>query len=86
MKLHSIVPGGDTGQDSIHNGLVEAERLFPLDSCVLIHDGVHPLITEQTISDNIEAVRSIWLVYLLHPCYRDIRGLQIGWRFGDTFS
>ena len=57
MKLHSIVPGGDTGQDSIHNGLVEAERLFPLDSCVLIHDGGRPLITEQTISDNIEAVR-----------------------------
>lgn len=56
-KVRSIVPGGETGQDSIFNGLVEAERLFPMDSCVLIHDGVRPLIAEQTISDNIEAVR-----------------------------
>lgn len=55
-KVLSIVPGGETGQDSIFNGLVEAERLFPMDSCVLIHDGVRPLITEQTITDNIESV------------------------------
>lgn len=56
-KVCSIVPGGETGQDSIFNGLEEAERLFPNDTCVLIHDGVRPLITEQTISDNIESVR-----------------------------
>lgn len=56
-KVRAIIPGGDSGQDSIYNGLVEAERLFPRDSCTLIHDGVRPLITEQTITDNIEAVR-----------------------------
>ncbi len=56
-KVLSIVHGGDTGQDSIYNGIAEATRLFPKDSCVLIHDGVRPLITPQTISDNITAVR-----------------------------
>lgn len=56
LKVRSIVPGGDTGQDSIYNGLISAEKLFSGDSCVLIHDGVRPLITDQTISDNIEAV------------------------------
>ena len=56
-KVRAIVPGGETGQDSIYNGLIAVENLYPKDSCVLIHDGVRPLITEQTVSDNIEAVR-----------------------------
>lgn len=55
--MRAIVPGGETGQDSIYNGLIAVENLYPKDSCVLIHDGVRPLITEQTVSDNIEAVR-----------------------------
>lgn len=56
-KVNDIVPGGETGQDSIRAGLDAAEKRYPNDSIVLIHDGVRPLITEQTISDNIECVR-----------------------------
>lgn len=56
-KVVEIVPGGDTGQLSIFNGLEAAERHFPKDSVVLIHDGVRPLINEQTITDNIEQVK-----------------------------
>lgn len=52
-KVVSIVPGGQTGQQSIRNGIFEAERLFPHDSLVLIHDGVRPLIDRDTISENI---------------------------------
>jgi len=55
-KVVDIVSGGETGQLSIYNGLVAAERHFPNDSIVLIHDGVRPLIKEQTITDNIEQV------------------------------
>lgn len=56
-KVQSIVPGGVTGQDSIRAGLEAAEVLGDNDSIVLIHDGVRPLITEQTITDNVECVR-----------------------------
>lgn len=56
-KVVGIVPGGETGQDSIFNGLHEAFSKFPDDSTVLIHDGVRPLITQQVITDNIESVR-----------------------------
>lgn len=58
-KVVDIVPGGKTGQDSIYNGLCRAER-YASDKCetvnVMIHDGVRPLITEQTITDNIRTV------------------------------
>lgn len=56
-KVVEIVPGGETGQDSIYNGLEAAERHGPKDSIVLIHDGVRPLIEEKTITDNIEEVK-----------------------------
>lgn len=56
-KVAEIVPGGETGQDSIYNGLVSAAKHYSGDSCVLIHDGVRPLITQQTITDNINIVK-----------------------------
>lgn len=57
-KVTRIVPGGTTGQESIYNGLVAAKAYSKSnEDIVLIHDGVRPLITEQTISDNIETVK-----------------------------
>jgi len=55
-KVVDIVPGGDTGQDSIYNGLAVAHTKYQNDDIVLIHDGVRPLITQQTISDCIHSV------------------------------
>lgn len=57
-KVVDVVPGGETGQLSIYNGLAAAEKHFPTDSIVLIHDGVRPLINEQIISDNINQVKN----------------------------
>lgn len=56
-KIVEVVPGGNTGQDSIFNGLDAASRHFPDDSIVLIHDGVRPLINEKAILDNIAKVK-----------------------------
>ena len=58
-KVKKIVPGGETGQDSIYQGLVAAKDISQgNEDIVLIHDGVRPLITEQTITENIEMVKS----------------------------
>ena len=56
-KVVEIVPGGRRGQDSIYNGLVCAERHFPNDTMVLIHDGVRPLAMEKTIIECIEVAK-----------------------------
>ena len=57
-KVKHIVPGGETGQESIYKGLVAAKSISLDDEdIVLIHDGVRPLITEQTITDNINKVK-----------------------------
>lgn len=56
-KVVEIVEGGETGQDSIYNALQAAERIAKgEEATVMIHDGVRPLITEQTITDNLKTV------------------------------
>ena len=57
-KVKKIVPGGETGQDSIFNGLKAAEEIGSRkDDIVLIHDGVRPLIRQKTLHDDIHSVK-----------------------------
>lgn len=56
-KVDKIVPGGESGQMSIFNGLKSAKELYPEDSIVLIHDGVRPFIDDELIDNNIKNVR-----------------------------
>lgn len=57
-KIAKIVKGGRTGQLSIYNGLKAAEELYGTnETIVLIHDGVRPLISAETISANIASVK-----------------------------
>lgn len=56
-KVGKVVPGGETGQESIYHGLKAARELYPEDSIVLVHDGVRPMIDEETITKNIESVK-----------------------------
>jgi 2-C-methyl-D-erythritol 4-phosphate cytidylyltransferase len=56
-KVMTVVEGGETGQLSIYNGLIAAEKHFRADTIVLIHDGVRPLIDHDIITANIKQVQ-----------------------------
>lgn len=57
-KITAIVPGGETGQLSIYNGIKKvAELSGEEDHIVLIHDGVRPLISTELIEANIQSVK-----------------------------
>ena len=57
-KVKAVVSGGMTGQESIYNGLIAAQRLAGQSKAiVLIHDGVRPLINSELITKNIQAVK-----------------------------
>ena len=57
-KISDIVPGGNCGQESIYNGLVAISKYKPSDNdIVLIHDGVRPIIDQETILKNIQCVK-----------------------------
>lgn len=54
-KVKWVIPGGETGQQSIRKGLdaLWSDEAISNDAFVLIHDGVRPLINEDLISRNI---------------------------------
>ncbi|MCB6407145.1 MULTISPECIES: 2-C-methyl-D-erythritol 4-phosphate cytidylyltransferase [Streptococcus] len=67
-KVSQVVPGGETGQMSIFNGLEALrEKYQGNDDYVLIHDGVRPLIDEETISKNIESVKKYGTAITVKP-------------------
>ena len=53
-KIIDIIPGGDSGQASIRNGILRINEIAKPNDLVLIHDGVRPLINEETIIKNVE--------------------------------
>ena len=59
-KLENIVSGGETGLQSIRNGLKDiAKRYHDDDDIVLIHDAIRPMVSQDIISDNIRVCREL---------------------------
>ena len=57
IKVKSVVPGGNTGMDSIYRGLKAASENNDNDAIVLIHDGVRPIVSNKLIDEVIEKVK-----------------------------
>lgn len=55
-KVIGIVPGGASGQESIRNGVEALHAKCPDGSTVLVHDGVRPLVDEETITRCLQSV------------------------------
>ena len=67
-KLRWVVPGGETGQESIHNGLVAlAEELSP-DDVVMIHDGNRCLVSSEIISNSLAVFEQRGSAVAAIPC------------------
>lgn len=57
-KLRWIFEGGNSNQESIHNGLVGLKRAgCSDDDVILVQDGVRPLVSERIISENISTCK-----------------------------
>ena len=52
-KLRWIVSGGETGQESIRNGVYNLESICTEDDVIIIHDGIRPLVDEAVLTDVI---------------------------------
>lgn len=52
-KLKWIVSGGNTGQESIRNGVFNLEGKVNPDDVIIIHDGIRPLVDESVLTDVI---------------------------------
>ena len=52
-KLKWVVSGGNTGQESIRNGVFNLEGKVDDDDIIIIHDGIRPLVDDTVLTDVI---------------------------------
>ena len=50
-KLKWIVNGGNSGQESIRNGVYNLENIADSDDIIVIHDGIRPLVDASVLTD-----------------------------------
>lgn len=67
-KLKWVVPGGATGQESIHNGIIELSKELSPDSIVMIHDGNRCLVSSEIISNSLATFHTYGSAVAAIPC------------------
>ncbi len=68
-KLRWIVEGGNTGQESIHNGLMYLkEQGIKSDDTVMIHDGNRCLVSSEIISNSLVVFKDYGSAVAAIPC------------------
>ncbi len=67
-KLKWVVAGGETGQESIYNGLKKIEEEYDKDTVVMIHDGNRPMVDNDIIADSLAVFRKHGSAITAIPC------------------
>lgn len=67
-KLKYVVTGGETGQQSIYNGLKAIRNTHSDDDVVVIHDGNRPMVSQDIITDNLVKQKMFGSAVTSIPC------------------
>lgn len=67
-KLKYVVTGGETGQQSIYNGLEAIRKTHADDDVVVIHDGNRPMVSQDVITDNLVKQKMFGSAVTSIPC------------------
>lgn len=67
-KVRRVFPGGISGQDSIFIGLSEVKKDHD-NAVVLLHDGVRPLVSQETITNCVRSVIENGSAVTVTPCF-----------------
>lgn len=67
-KLKWVVLGGESGQESIRNGINELEKHYSEEDIILIHDAIRPNVSQEIISGCIAQCRLKGSAVTVIPC------------------
>lgn len=67
-KAVEIVDGGESGQDSIRNGVFAIAQRYTPEDLILVHDAIRPMLSSDIISDNIAKCRKYGNAVTVIPC------------------
>lgn len=83
-KLRWFAEGGETNQESIHNGLIELEKHCDKKDIVMVHDGNRPMISQEIITDSLATCREHGGAVAAIPCIEAIFRSTDGVRSKDS--
>ena len=67
-KLKYVVEGGNSGQESIYNGLMAIREARTEDDVVLVHDGNRPMVSQDVITDSLVKYAQYGSAVAAIPC------------------
>lgn len=67
-KLKWVVPGGETGQESIYNGLKELKNYLSDEDVVMVHDGNRCMLSNEIISNSLAVFHEYGSAVAAIPC------------------
>ena len=67
-KMNWVAAGGDNGQQSIYNGLIELKKHCDMSDLVLVHDAIRPNVSQEIISGCIAECRMYGSAITVIPC------------------
>lgn len=67
-KLQWVVEGGETGQESIYNGIEALRSVCSPKDIVLVHDAIRPMVSMDIISDCIRTCEEKGSAVTVIPC------------------
>lgn len=67
-KLNWVVQGGETGQESIYNGLCELKKYLSDDDVVMVHDGNRCMVSTEIISNSLVTFYTYGSAVAAIPC------------------
>ncbi len=67
-KLKYVVDGGNTGQESIYNGLQEISKNHDVDDVIVVHDGNRPMVSQELITDSFVKFNQYGSAVAAIPC------------------
>lgn len=77
-KLKWVVPGGETGQESIYNGLTKINEECPEDTVVVIHDGNRPMVDNEIIANGFSVYKYHGSAIAAIPCVEAVFRSETG--------
>ena len=75
-KVKKVVPGGQTGQESIYKGICATREYADDKSILLVHDGVRPFVNAEVISECIKSVKENGSAITVVPATETIVSLE----------
>ena len=86
-KVRAVIPGGETGYQSIHNGVLETAKVATNpDDIILICDGVRPMLSEELITNCIEATKKYGTAVPVTPSIDSLLYSEDGETCGKSYK